>query len=376
MRRLVAAVRSLLSGDTDSAEMDVSQLVQCAISWHLEHAVMPPFSSDGGVDPQAAIITPVTDSRRRPLWSVMIPTYNSNAEYLHRCLRSVLDQEVSPDQMEIWLIDDASSTDTVRMLAREYSPRVRLITSERNRGLQASFTECIRQASGHVIHTLHQDDFVLPNFYRVMGKPFQSREFVGAALCRFHYVDKKGEIVYTPRKEAPIAGFLSDWLPEIVAENRIQFASIVVSRAAFEQIGSYSSRLHYALDWELWARIVRNFPIWYTPDPLAVFRWHETSATEGLSVQTRLHDELLAARIMNTYLPETSREAVARATLQRLFSDKWKSVQVLLEAGDTDSALRLADDLLNDWASRAERRRCRRLLQSGEIATLGFDREA
>src|SRR6476660_2949045 len=56
-----------------------------------------------------------------PFWSVMIPTYNARADYLEETLRSVLQQDPGPDQMQIEVIDDASSngapTEFVRKLA-------------------------------------------------------------------------------------------------------------------------------------------------------------------------------------------------------------------------------------------------------------------
>ena len=44
----------------------------------------------------------------RPVWSVMIPTYNC-ARYLRETLASVLAQDPGPDQMQIEVIDDCST---------------------------------------------------------------------------------------------------------------------------------------------------------------------------------------------------------------------------------------------------------------------------
>jgi glycosyltransferase involved in cell wall biosynthesis len=49
----------------------------------------------------------------RPLWSVMIPTYNC-AHFLRRTLESVLDQDPGPDFMQIEVVDDCSTADDPR----------------------------------------------------------------------------------------------------------------------------------------------------------------------------------------------------------------------------------------------------------------------
>jgi glycosyltransferase involved in cell wall biosynthesis len=41
----------------------------------------------------------------RPLWSVMIPTYNC-ADYLRETLASVLAQDPGPEEMQIEVVDD------------------------------------------------------------------------------------------------------------------------------------------------------------------------------------------------------------------------------------------------------------------------------
>ena len=60
----------------------------------------------------------------RPLWSVMIPTYDC-AKYLPQTLHSVLEQDPGSGQMQIEVVDDASTDrpeDVVRSIAPA-SPR-------------------------------------------------------------------------------------------------------------------------------------------------------------------------------------------------------------------------------------------------------------
>ncbi|MEQ9234992.1 MAG: glycosyltransferase [Coleofasciculus sp. E2-BRE-01] len=55
-----------------------------------------------------ATISPIPKGEQRPLWSVMIPTYNC-AQYLRETLANVLAQDPGSEVMQIEVIDDHST---------------------------------------------------------------------------------------------------------------------------------------------------------------------------------------------------------------------------------------------------------------------------
>src|SRR5215467_2515784 len=62
--------------------------------------------------PSAPLIPHQSDHTVSPFWSVMIPTYNARTDYLEEALRSVLQQDLGPDEMQIELVDDCSNDNT------------------------------------------------------------------------------------------------------------------------------------------------------------------------------------------------------------------------------------------------------------------------
>src|SRR5258707_2429820 len=97
--------------------------------------------------PPAIGVPPVDDYR--PVWSVMIPTYNARADYLEETLKSVLQQDPGPDQMQIEVVDDCSKDNTAFEVARRIgASRVTFHAEPQNRGLANNWNRCIERARG------------------------------------------------------------------------------------------------------------------------------------------------------------------------------------------------------------------------------------
>src|SRR5712675_64615 len=72
----------------------------------------------------------------RPFWSVMIPTYNPRAEYLEETLKSILQQDPGPEQMQIEVVDDCSKNDSAfEVTQRVGAARVTFHAEPRSVGL-------------------------------------------------------------------------------------------------------------------------------------------------------------------------------------------------------------------------------------------------
>ena len=71
-------------------------------------------------------ISPITLKSDRPLWSVVIPTYNC-AHYLKETLQSVLAQDPGEAIMEIIVVDDHSTKDDPEAVVKAIWPRPRAV---------------------------------------------------------------------------------------------------------------------------------------------------------------------------------------------------------------------------------------------------------
>jgi glycosyltransferase involved in cell wall biosynthesis len=256
------------------------------------------------------VIEPVPSGTLRPIWSVMIPVYNC-AHYLPETLRSVLIQAPDEAEMQIEVIDDCSIDADVEQLVQTIGKgRIKYFRQNENVGSLRNFLTCLRRSRGHLVHLLHGDDVVKIGFYKTM-QDFLSREKdLGAAFCRFAYVDDNGSFMYAHESEMPHEGVLDNWLERISERQRIQYVSMVVKREVYETLGGFYG-VEYGEDWEMWVRIAANFRVGYIPTILAHYRRHQSSISGRSFITGRNMDELTSVmKTIQQYVPKEKQKVI------------------------------------------------------------------
>lgn len=218
------------------------------------------------------LIPLVKQSEIRPLWSVMIPTYNC-INYITVLLETVLSQNYSPALMQIEVVDDYSTDGDVEKLVEEIGlGRVSFYRQPFNKGSLRNFETCILRSKGHYIHILHGDDFILNGFYEEIESLFNLYKTAGAAFTNFKYCDHTNSVIQIINKPLLLQqGLIPDFLLEISFRQLIQPPAMVVKRSTYEKLGSFYA-VHFGEDWEMWTRIAAQFPVAYSPRYLACYR--------------------------------------------------------------------------------------------------------
>jgi glycosyltransferase involved in cell wall biosynthesis len=296
---------------------------------------------DANNNPLPAIASLPTHSPR-PSLSVMIPTHEP-ASYLLGALRSVLHQDLGPEQMQIAVVDDASRSDVQALIEQaDRQGRVEFHTTTTNRGISGNWNQCLQLARGHVVHLLHQDDLIEDGFYRRMLPPFRRHPELGMAFCRHAFIDSQNRTTRVSHREKWFAGVLGAWLERIATKQRVQCPAVLVPRAVYESVGGYRTDLRYALDWEMWVRIAARYEVWYEPKVLARYRRHEENESTRLLNAGKIgHDVVNAIELIGAHLPAAKRDdllseayaSFARKTLKRLQHEAHasKDINSLLE---------------------------------------------
>jgi glycosyltransferase involved in cell wall biosynthesis len=295
--------------------------------------------------PYRATISPVSWELQRPLWSVMIPTFNC-ANYLRETLESVLVQDPGIESMQIEVVDDHSTQDDPAAVAAEVGQgRVGFYRQPVNVGHVKNFQTCLERSRGQLIHILHGDDCVRDGFYRKLQQGFAEQPDIGAAFCRHLWMDEQSHWQRISALEQSESGVLSDWLAKIATGQRIQTPAIVVKREVYERLGGFDRRLLWAEDWEMWVRIAAHYPIWYEVEPLALYRVHSTS-NSGRYLRTgeNMQDFRRAIEVVRAYLPshlpQTTAQRCLKENRQNLAYYALGNAQQMLMIGDRIAVVR------------------------------------
>jgi GT2 family glycosyltransferase len=274
-------------------------------------------------------IAPVNSGIARPAWSVMIPSYNC-AQYLRQTLESVLVQAPAAEQMQIEVVDDCSTKDDPEEVVREIGQgRVLFYRKERNEGAVPNFNTCIQRSCGHLVHILHGDDCVGPDFYVQFGSAFENSRQCAGIFSRALVIDQEGDLigvsphVRSLKTESRNPG-------EMLLMNCVQTPAVVIRRSFYEENGGFCPALVHAADWEMWVRVIVRGGGRMLNRALASYRSHAANDTSRLHQSAEnLHDLVrLAAKWEAEKLPAFNRDTFDRAVM-RLAFQQWHTFRSL-----------------------------------------------
>ena len=136
--------------------------------------------------------------------SIIVPVYNV-ADYLAKCLDSLIAKDLSQDEYEIIVVNDGS-TDNSGEIAKQYSekfPNIVLINQE-NQGLSGARNTGIENARGEYVQFVDSDDYLEEN---VLGGLLKQIEGDKLEVLRFKYqnvrINSEGKYeIFQPYKQS------------------------------------------------------------------------------------------------------------------------------------------------------------------------------
>jgi glycosyltransferase involved in cell wall biosynthesis len=209
--------------------------------------------------------------------SLVTPSYNQ-AQFIERTIDSVLAQR-GDFELDYKVIDGGSTDGTVDILKR-YGDRLTWI-SERDRGQVDAINRGLRGATGDIVGWLNSDDVLMPGAFDRVATAFRDHPEIEWLHGRCMIIDEHDREVrrwisaykhYRSRHHS-LAAFLT--------ENYVSQMTVFWRRGVHAEIGYLDPEIRYAFDYDLFLRLAQRGSPLYLEDPVACFRWYETSKSGG-----------------------------------------------------------------------------------------------
>lgn len=181
-----------------------------------------------------------------PLVSVISAYYNRE-DYVQESIQSLLDQ--SYKNLEIIIVDDGSTDNTLERLREFDDPRLKIVTHE-NMGLVRSFIKAIDMSKGEYIAIHGSGDLSLPQRIEKQAALLQENPSVGVVGC---YVNNINTVTnYEMVRKIDVA---RQALDQLKAKNPYTHGEVMYRRSVYEKAGGYRTFFKFGQDYDLWLRM-------------------------------------------------------------------------------------------------------------------------
>jgi glycosyltransferase involved in cell wall biosynthesis len=268
-----------------------------------------------------------------PRVSVIVPTYNTRA-HVRAAVESLLRQTLV--ELEVIVIDDASSDGSTETLSDITDSRLRIVRHWRNQGLSGARNTGIALSRGQYVALLDADDVSLPLRCERQVALLDARPEVGLVGCWSNRIDLQGRLIAVGRDEWRVSD--AALRPLMLFTNPFTASTIMVRRSALPERGFLPI---YAEDYALVADVARAAEVALVRETLVDYR-----ITPGGIMQSKLE------RVAEDGLA-TQRSLLAEAGLDEAGYD-FAQMRALLYFGRADPGAMTLEWLLGirHWIER------------------------
>jgi glycosyltransferase involved in cell wall biosynthesis len=227
-----------------------------------------------------------------PLVSVCIPVYNTE-RFVGDAVRSALSQTCA--DIEIVIVDNASSDGTPRILADFSDPRIRVFRNDTNIGAAANFNRAVSLARGRYLKVLCADDALYPACLerQVAVLEADPREEIAVVSCARDIVDGRGKRWMRRGFPGPAGRMAGERAIGMTVRRGTNVfgepAAVLVRTAAVRDAGAFDGRYGFCLDVALWCRLLARGDLFVLDQALCAFR--VSSQSWSASLAHRQHQE-------------------------------------------------------------------------------------
>ena len=208
-----------------------------------------------------------------PRASIIITTHNRP----HLLPRAINSARASGSEVEIVVVDDASSDDTAKIC--QSIPGINYLRLDRNLGVAGARNIGLVASRGEYIGFLDDDDQRLPNSVDQQIEALEKNRDAALIYAQAIPEDPDG----TRHPPYPADCPQGDIFWELLTRNFIPCGSAVFRRECLSRVGLLDDGISGIDDWDLWVRIAEIFSIAAIETPVMIWRQPTRTSAQGSS---------------------------------------------------------------------------------------------
>lgn len=211
-----------------------------------------------------------------PEITICIPTYNRSG-YLREAIEYACNQRTERN-LEILVVDNASTDDTPQVVAAIADSRVCYVRNPENLGMVGNFNRCLDLARGQYIATWSDDDLFHPDLIETQATLLDRNPNVGMAYTAHYTADGDGKMLYDliPFPQPHIWPGVREL--KYLSRN-CYFNQPLLRRRHLDRVGRFNPAISHAFDWDMWMRFTLVGDVGYINQTLVGFRFHLEQAS-------------------------------------------------------------------------------------------------
>jgi len=217
------------------------------------------------------------------LVSIIITNYNYG-KFIHRCLRSCINQSIHENSYEIIVVDDNSNDDSVKIIQeyKEFLPNLVFIKNQKNLGVARSANIAIKKSKAKYVVRIDSDDYVNTEFLSILSCYMSEHPRTLGVSCDYYLIgENKNKTKIMSCKDNPIS------------------CGIMYDRSKLLKLGLYNPSFRHREEEELRQRLGKKYDIHYLNFPLYRYQLHKKNKTKSKDYKKKFNSKIYNIKFKN-----------------------------------------------------------------------------
>ena len=216
----------------------------------------------------------------KPLISVIIPNYNRET-VICETMQSVLDQ--SYENIEVLVIDDASTDHSVEALTKVKDKRVRSIVQKEHRGANYCRNLGVSESKGEYLAFQDSGTIWYPDKLQKQMDRLKKNPKAEMVYC-LSEIEDGGDTYCYPAKEMALCDKEEKCIETLKKGNLIDTPTILIKRKCFFEAGGFDEELLRWQDYDFVIRVVQKYAVVIVNEILIKTKFFENSISNKQSL--------------------------------------------------------------------------------------------